>query len=386
MVLFTNLKKRFSTQQLLILGLISLMVFPYYIFVPVFLISLVLFILFKKINFQSINWHIPKPILIFLGITFLVSLFNQNYLGLISVIAALLISLIFLNMKEHIDKSTFEFALDLIIAMSLFWGLVGIYEEIGILNRLGVDGFTLHIFAKRENRINSVFANANYYAMTLEFLIPIIVYKFFNNPSLKIRIYYLFVAFYNLVLLYYTGCRAGVIALLFGLLAFFLINKNYKLLIGGLSCLAVGAVVLFLKPSLVPRINFLGRNIGMRMDIWKTAIKGIKANPLFGQGPFSYLLSWQKYHGYNTHHGHSIYLDFLMNYGFAGLLIMLPTVYFALNKVFYQAKNNRSYFALIISLIVIVLIHGLVDVTILWIHSIIIFVFIIISYKATSHS
>ena len=112
------------------------------------------------------------------------------------------------------------------------------------------------VYARRENRLNSVFYNANYYAMMIEFIAVCTVYKFFTvKNDLKRSIFYVIVGFLNLFMLYMTGCRAGYVAIAGAICLFLIFNKNYKLcVLIALGCLGIAGFFV-LNPDKFPRID-----------------------------------------------------------------------------------------------------------------------------------
>lgn len=371
----------YNIHQKIIISLILTSILPYYLFIPIFFLGILGLLISKKLQVNDLNFHLDPLLITFSLVSLLVSLFYQNYLGCLFALGIPLVWLVFGYIQDYLEPDTFEFILDLLIYISIYWALVGIFEEYHILQRLNKGNFTLHIYSRRENRINSVFANANYYAMVIEFLIPIIFYKYTQTKSLLKKISYLLISILNLIMLYYTGCRTGIMALIIGLLVYLILDKRYKTLIICSSFLLISLVILKLKPSYIPRISFLEKNLKMRQAIWTTSIQGIKKHFFLGQGPFTYLLSYQKYNGYITHHSHNIFLDFFMNYGLIGSLIGFSYLIKQVTTKYYRLKSNQAHFALVVSLIVIVLIHGLFDVTIVFVQPIIIFGFILASWK-----
>ena len=91
-------------------------------------------------------------------------------------------------------------------------------------------------------------------------------------------------------------------------------------------CLGI-AGFFFLNPDKFPRIEYLISNLDVRIQIWSCAIQGIKASPLLGQGPFTYMMILDKYNGHLTQHAHSVYLDPLLSFGIIGLACLVPYIY-----------------------------------------------------------
>ena len=183
-----SLKERFSKEQLMIIATALSLSTPFYICVPFLLLETLYLLYTKKITNAFKSTPKAKYLIIFMSLSLIVSLFYQNWIG-IGCIALIFISVsLMLYYRKYINVEVFEFILDMLIALSILWAIYGLYEQMQILQRLGYDHFTLKVFSRRENRLNSVFFNANYYAMMIEFIIMMIGYKFFGTKNIKKQI------------------------------------------------------------------------------------------------------------------------------------------------------------------------------------------------------
>ncbi len=377
------LKDKFNQDQLLVLFSCFVLTFPFYISGPIYVIE-ALYLLYTKKGIDAFkNTPKIKYLYLFLGLSLIVSVISKNLIGVGCVVAIAIFIMLMLYYREHITPELFELIVDLLIFLSIFWAIYGLYEQTVILHRLGYSHFTLKIFSRRENRLNSVFFNANYYAMMIEFLIMMITYKFFTTKhNIKKSIYYVCVGLLNVFMLYMTGCRTALIAIAGAMIIFLIINKNYKLCtLIGVGFIAIVAFF-FIHPDKFPRIEYLLSNYAVRIKIWKAAIQGIKAHPLFGQGPMTYMMIFKQYGGHATQHAHSVYLDPILSFGIVGIGLLVPYVIDNFKRLFIVVKQNlnRSYFALVISCIVVILLHGTLDYTIFWLHTGLLFLFIANSF------
>lgn len=387
MNLINRLKAKYSPDMLLILAVIVSMFFPFYICGPLLLIEFLYLLYTKKAIYAFQNTPKIIYLLIFLGLSALVSLIYQNWVGLLTVAGLFAAATLMVYYRQHITPELFELILDLFIIFSVFWALYGLFEQMQILQRLGVDHFSLKVYSRRENRLNSVFFNANYYAMMLEFLIMTIFYKILTTKDKRKIIFYVLVGFLNLFMLYMTGCRTALIAIAGAMLVFLIINKNYK--ICSLIALAFLALLTFFafNPDKFPRIERIVSNLDVRIKIWKCALEGIKHHPLFGQGPFTYVMIRDLYHGHLTQHAHSVYLDPLLSFGFVGLATLVPYLYDRTKRLWsvFHDDKQKSYIALTVSFIVVILLHGILDYTIMWIHTLLFFLLVASSYPMYSN-
>jgi len=314
-------------------------------------------------------------ILIFGALSFVVSLIYQNYLGALCSVGLVIILSFVLYYRIHIDKKLFDFLTDLIIVMSFFAALYGLVEYIGILNDFGIDRFEIIFFNSPKNRVNSVFFNANYYAMMIEFFVLIAFYKLLQIKDLKTHFQdickLLVIIGLNLFLLALTACRTAWPALAAGLLVVLIIDKRYKTCTAIFIILAAVLLYFVFNPSQFPRVDNIVDYFGTRMSIWQVAIKNIKTHPLFGEGPMTYMHIYEQYNGHPTQHAHSVYLDPLLCFGIVGIASICPYVFNNIKKLYqlWKAKIDKTLVALVVSFTVMVLVHGILDYTIFFVQT-----------------
>ena len=383
-----SLKKHFSKEQLMIILTALSLSTPFYICVPFLLLETLYLLYTKKIINAFKSTPKSKYLIIFMILTLVISLIYRNWIGAGCVVLIFIFVSLMLYYRKYINEEVFELILDMLIALSILWAIYGLYEQLQILNRLGYDHFTLKVFSRRENRLNSVFFNANYYAMMIEFIIMMIGYKIFGTKELKKQVYYFITACINFFLLYMTGCRTAFIATAVAMLVFLIINKNYWICcLIGMACIVIG-IFFIIHPEQFPRIEKLVDNFTVRTKIWHAAIEGIKAHPLFGQGPMTYMMIFKQYAGHNTQHAHSIYLDPILSFGVIGVTTLIPYILDNCKRLFkvYKQKINLRYVALVISCIVVILLHGTLDYTIFWVHTGMLFLMIASSFEMFKHN
>lgn len=383
-----SLKERFSKEQLMIIATALSLSTPFYICVPFLLLETLYLLYTKKIISAFKSTPKSKYLVIFMSLTLIVSLFYQNWIGVGCVVLIFIFVSLMLYYRKYINVEVFEFILDMLIALSILWAIYGLYEQMQILQRLGYDHFTLKVFSRRENRLNSVFFNANYYAMMIEFIIMMIGYKLFGTKNIKKQIYYFIVAGINFFLLYMTGCRTAFIATAVAVLVFLIINKNYRIcMLIAIICI-IGCIYFAINPQQFPRVEKLIDNFTVRKKIWHAAIEGIKAHPLFGQGPMTYMMIFEKYNGHVTQHAHSVYLDPVLSFGIIGIATLVPYIVDNCKRLFevYKKRLNLRYVALVIACIVVILLHGLLDYTIFWVHTGLLFLMIASSFDMFNHN
>lgn len=195
-----DLKEQFTFDQLLLIFTCFSFTFPFYILGPILLIEFIYLLVSKKAIIALKQTPQIKFLYLFVLISLSISIIHKNILGALATLGIFIVIILMIYYRKHINQSTFEFIIDMLIVLSILWAIYGIYEQFQIYHRLGVDHFTFKVYARRENRLNSVFYNANYYAMMIEFIAVCTVYKFFTvKNNLKRSIFYVIVGFFKLI-------------------------------------------------------------------------------------------------------------------------------------------------------------------------------------------
>jgi len=139
-------------------------------------------------------------------------------------------------------------------------------------------------------------------------------------------------------------------------------------------------IILVLNVNIIPRLYQAEVTTEIRFEIWDFAIKQIAKTPLFGHGFMSYMYTDVEQHlGYLVPHSHSIILELLMDFGIFGTVLFLW--YFikysiTLVKIYFSEKKIRIT-SLIFAISAAALVHGLTDLTLMWIQTLPLFLFIL---------
>ncbi len=352
------------------------MFLPFYITLIVHAIELIILLKRGELVEAYKNTKASYFILFFCALLAIVSLFYQNYLGILVTVGILMLGSFAVYYRQHISAESFEFFMDTTLILSLVAALVAIIQYFIILHRFNIDGFELIIFNTPKNRVDSFYFNANYYAMMIEFWVGIAFYKILRltqeeHVNFKKIGGYCIIILINLFTLVLSGCRTAWPAMLAGLAIMLLFAHFYKLFgliaAGGMA----SAGFLFTHKSYIPRASNITKYLGVRQKIWRAAIASIKDHPLFGEGPLTYMHIWKQYNGHNTQHAHNIFLDPPLSFGIVGILMILPYLISCIKRTYitYKLHKNDTLVALIIGLIVMTYIHGLLDYTIFFIQT-----------------
>ena len=300
----------------------------------------------------------------FVGLEFVVTILHANWNGFGNVWLFVLIGLYGAYYRKSVTKNCFEKMCDLIVVLSVLAAIYGLYQfnQISIAN--GRTFLEFHIFNSPTRRITSTFMNANIYAMVIDFVCVICMYRFVKNENILYRIFYFIVALFNFFVLYLTGSRTALLPFVVIFPIFLYCIRWKKLFITSIVLELCVCGLVFLKPNLIPRISDMS-TFASRIKIWKTAFLCISMHPFFGWGPQTYKQFYPLVHGHKAPHAHNIYIDSILSYGIMGTLILLAYI-FLLNKEIFTSntrKENPALFGMMMCFIAIVLIYGLLDCT-----------------------
>lgn len=369
------MKKHFTHNQRYIIVAIISMFLPFYMCGAV--IAFLTIRLLIKGEIQEAYKQIPRSrfIIYFCILSLIVSLFYQNYYGAACSIGLLIILSFILYYRMHITAELFSFITDVTIVLSIFAALYGLIEYIGVLNNYDINQFEVIIFNRPQDRINSVFFNANYYAMMIEFFVCLTFYKILKIKHFFLEwrksLYYLCVIALNLFMLVLTACRTAWPALACGIIVMLLVDKRYKTCLGIFACVVAVCVYFLFNPTKFPRVDNIIDYFYTRKGIWEVAIANIKTHPFFGEGPMTYMHIYAQYNGHATEHAHSVYLDPLLCFGIVGLATIIPYVISNVQRLYrlIKSKLDLALGGLMVAFTVMVLVHGLLDYTIFFVQT-----------------
>ncbi len=310
-----------------------------------------------------------KFLFVFVIATFFIAAYYNNYNGMMYSITIYAVVVSALYLRSIMTRLIFNQALDLACLSSIWCLFIALYQKA-----------TAYALAPNYRPV-SVFSNANYYGMVLEFVILIALYRIYTNPKLKA--FYLIVIGLSFFGIYLTASFSSLAAVLCAVMAMLLLKKQYRYAGAFVLAISLCGVILFLFPSLIPRgSEALDRTIAERLSIWVTAIRGFRQEPLFGQGAMTYQLIYEQFAGYKTYHCHNLFLDMLLNYGIVGFAAI--SFYFLMQAriLLFRVRNNicNNMNILLLSMLTAIVIHGMTDVTIFWIQTAVLF---LLAYSST---
>ena len=127
-----NLKEKFTFDQLLLIFTCFSLTFPFYILGPILLIEFLYLIISKKAITALKQTPKVKYLYLFVLVSLFISLIHKNILGALATIGIFIFIVFMVYYRKHINQSTFEFIIDMLIILSIFWAFYGIYEQFQI--------------------------------------------------------------------------------------------------------------------------------------------------------------------------------------------------------------------------------------------------------------
>lgn len=213
--------------------------------------------------------------------------------------------------------------------------------------------------AEQTRRVTSVWGFPNAIGLFLAPLIPLFAQQLWRNKHKWFgRIYWGAVIAANLLAIVWAKTTGALVALAGALLIVGLLYKKTRLLTAGFGVAAALSIILVPAfSSIKTELLFADYSGGLRIDMWAEAAELISDHPVLGTGLSSYKESIYRYRIDKWievfEYPHNMMLNFWIELGMAGLISFVILFYWAIKK--------SSNYALLGS-IVVILIHGLVDV------------------------
>lgn len=311
-----------------------------------------------RVREKAFGQPFARVIFGFLAAAFFVAAIYNNYKGMAYALLFYAVVTCGLYFRSVMTHSLFYLAMDTACAASVWCAAAAFFQK------------AAHFVASPNYRPVSFFTNANYYGMMIEFVILIAVYRIFTNP--KYAALYACVIAANLGGLYLTASCSAFAATICSVAVFLAYKRGKRaaLLFG----VAVGALMALCIafPVLLPRSSLaLETTLAQRISIWQAAWRAFRRSPFFGRGASAYEMVWEQYGGYKTYHCHNLWLDLLLNYGIVGTTAVCCYVAFQLRALVLRIRFGicRNMDFLAAAAFIAVLVHGLTDVTIMWVQT-----------------
>ncbi len=212
-------------------------------------------------------------------------------------------------------------------------------------------------------RISSVFINANYYAAVTEMIVLLAIYKIYRAEGFRKKVFYAAVIMINSVGLCLSGCRTGMFALFAAASLMLALYRKFRTLaLLWAFCIALAGLMIAL-PGVFPRMNQMGQDMDVRLEIWRRALIAISKHPLFGSGALAFSEFHFTVNGMQIVHAHSIYLETVLCFGVVGVALMFVYLKKNLTPIWQMRGSDRETFALTLGVLASVALHGVADAT-----------------------
>lgn len=354
------------------------MLLPFYIGGP-FLIVVTLVLAFEERKdcfgiLRSWGW---------IGVAWLlagiVALWHRNVMGMTVTVCLGLTYYFFSLYRRRVTPRLYLFLLELMSFASIGTSLWAIIAYLLYIQRHELPLMYILQAADPGYRAMATLFNANYYGLFCIFAILIGAYMAHRSRGMWQHAIYLISVFLNIVGIILTASRMVLPALVVGsVVLMFFLNRKWALWTMGLGLM--GLLVVIFVPTIFPRFGSLVSGLEEREWIWGAAWRLFLDYPLLGRGPMSYATYFYLYEGKGQPHAHQLLLEILSSYGLYGLMCYLVgAVPFMRQLVaLYRQRETHAEVGLITAMIATVLVHGLMDVSIMWLQTGYVFLLVIL--------
>lgn len=326
-----------------------------------------------------------RLIVLFFAFSGIISLCYRNWAGLVVTGLIFILFLYLLYLKTDMDSVLFHKSTNLLLIGSWVHAFYAVLQHFKIF--FGPDYHSWHhsMISWRDGRADSVFLNPNYYAFMCIIYILIVLYKFQVHQH---NAFYFATIVVNIIGILCSQSRTAlsVVVIVSFIFYYYIVSKKER------KWLNVAAGwVLFASPilQLLPRFSLpmiIDHLVEIRFEIWDMAFVMFQKHWVFGTGPFSFLTFFNHYYtGVPTQHAHNLFVDSLLNYGIVGSALLVWFFVSMVQKMVIKKETNKPLAVLGISLMSLILLHGILDVSILFIHTLAVFGFLMV-YITDSNS
>ncbi|HFZ4384703.1 TPA: O-antigen ligase family protein [Streptococcus pneumoniae] len=378
---FIEKLKGLSSKELILLGIILSIFLPFYLFVVVlclYIISLIFTGDMKSI-LQKMGEH--PMLLLFLSYSTVISIFAQNWMGLVASVGMFLFTIFFLHYQSILSHKFFRLILQFVLFGSVLSAAFASLEHFQIVKKFNYAFLSPNMQVWHQNRAEVTFFNPNYYGIICCFCIMIVFYLFTTTKLNWLKVFCVIAGFVNLFGLNFTQNRTAFPAIIAGAIIYlFTTIKNWKAFWLSIGVFAIGLSFLF-SSDLGVRMGTLDSSMEERISIWDAGMALFKQNPFWGEGPLTYMHSYPRIHAPYHEHAHSLYIDTILSYGIVGtiLLVLSSVAPVRLMMDMSQESGKRPIIGLYLSFLTVVAVHGIFDLALFWIQSGFIFLLVMCS-------
>lgn len=316
---------------------------------------------------------------IFIVYAIAIGLYYRNYVGILATIAVALIALFFYYYRQYLTVERYLQILKIIAWGSLPLVIMAIFQYLFYVWNNGYDAWYIFKYHNPQTRAEATFFNANYYGLYCTMAILVAMYLAKTLTGRKEKLLSVLVIVGNSISIILTASRLLLPTVVVGVLwLVFYLNRKYAIVV--LLMGVIGGGLLLMNPEVLPRLTTLDYAFKDRFILWGTGWNIFLTSPLVGRGALSYLSYYYLFVDRGQIHAHQMLIDTLANYGLIGLFILTNafTGYFRQLMVDLKDSTIRFELGLVTSIIVVVLMHGLMDMAIYWLQTGFVFLAIIL--------
>ncbi len=378
---FIEKLKGLSSKELILLGIILSIFLPFYLFVVVFCLYIISLIFTgdMKSILQKMGEH--PMLLLFLVYSTVISVFAQNWMGVVASVGIFLFTVFFLHYQSILSHKFFRLILQLVLFGSVLSAAFASLEHFQIVKKFNYAFLSPNMQVWHQNRAEVTFFNPNYYGIICCFCIMIAFYLFTTTKLNWLKVFCVIAGFVNLFGLNFTQNRTAFPAIIAGAIIYlFTTIKNWKAFWLSIGVFAIGLSFLF-SSDLGVRMGTLDSSMEERISIWDAGMALFKQNPFWGEGPLTYMHSYPRINAPYHEHAHSLYIDTILSYGIVGtiLLVLSSVAPVRLMMDMSQESGKRPIIGLYLSFLTVVAVHGIFDLALFWIQSGFIFLLVMCS-------
>ena len=353
----------------LLITLSAGIILPFYLSVPLMLWTI--YQIFKQApqvwrsHLKDNRWWI-----IFIIYSLVVALVRQNYIGAVVSLCFLGFAYLFNYYRSWIRAEVYLKLLHFHVLASGFLAIYAIfvYVKYSLDHHYGI--FYIFRYNNIQTRAEATFFNANYYGLYCLFVIAIILYLHRKVQVKRVQGIYMGVLVLNLIAIILTGSRWLWPSVIFVIGVFYLmLNLRWlKYILGGVVAVIVTIIV---KPNILPRVDSLAYAFKDRWTLWSGGWGLFTWRPFFGTGAMTYMTYYYLFTDNGNMHSHNLFIDVLANYGIIGAVILVFAIFRWAFRYRYLLHNHacRLEMVFLVTCLLIIGFHGLMDVAILWVQT-----------------
>ncbi len=352
--------KGLAREQWLLLAMTVGAFLPFYITVPVLLAAFGYALAKADARRAMFAPKYAKMLPLFCGFATLVAVCFQNWFGLLATAAFYIILSLGQVTRQYICPQTRRYVLRLICLMGGACGGAALLD------------WVLQVLVFRVPsvwyRCQLWFFNPNYLATMLTAGVLVCLYLLLVGQVSKKHALPCLVL--QLLGIYFTGSAFAWVALVTGACMLLLLVRRVRPVYILLLFVGAGLALCALVPLVMARWHEMDDTLRFRFDIWSAALEDIRRHFLVGRGAFGYFqLAMQNPALYQTTHAHNLVIDSVLNYGLVGCA--LGAAYFVpcFKEIFDRWRKGNVYCGFVLAGLVAVLAHSVVDMTMLWVQT-----------------